>query len=78
VGGGGVGGDGGSAGVGGGGVGGDGGTGGMTGQEFPCTEQGIRDAIQEGGGPHTFDCGDGITVVTQAEIVGQAHGRRRR
>ena len=41
----------------------------MTGQMFPCTEQGIRDAIAEGGGPHTFDCGDGMTVVTQAEIV---------
>ncbi len=23
---------------------------------FSCTEQGIRDAIAEGGGPHTFDC----------------------
>jgi hypothetical protein len=43
-------------------------TGGTTGQEFPCTEQGIRDAIAEGGGPHTFDCGDGMTVVTDAEI----------
>jgi len=36
---------------------------------FACTEQGIRDAIAAGGGPHTFDC-DGLTpVVTQAEIV---------
>ena len=69
VGGGGVGGDGGSAGVGGGGVGGDGGTGGMTGQEFPCTEQGIRDAIAEGGGPHTFACDGPQTVVTAGEIV---------
>jgi hypothetical protein len=65
---GGTGGDGGSAGVGGGGVGGDGGSGGMTGQKFPCTEQGIRDAIAVGGGPHTFACGDGMTVVTLAEI----------
>ena len=52
-----------------GGMGGDGGTGGMTGQEFPCTEQGIRDAIAEGGGPHTFACVGPTTVVTQAEIV---------
>jgi hypothetical protein len=60
-----------TSGTGGGGQGGDGGTGGMTGQEFPCTEQGIRDAIAEGGGPHTFDC-DGTTptpVMVEAEIV---------
>ena len=70
------GGEGGAAGVGGdggvGGVAGDGGAsgaGGSVGDVFPCTEQGIRDAIAEGGGPHTFDCGDGMTVVTQAEIV---------
>ena len=37
-------------------------TGGTTGQEFPCTEQGIRDAIAEGGGPHTFAC-DGQDIV---------------
>jgi predicted outer membrane repeat protein len=36
---------------------------------FPCTEQGIRDAIAEGGGPQTFDCGGPTTVVTEAEIV---------
>ena len=36
---------------------------------FPCTEQGIRDAIAEGGGPHTFDCDGAQTVVTEAEIV---------
>jgi hypothetical protein len=30
---------------------------------FPCTEQGIRDAIAAGGGPHAFDC-DGPTTVT--------------
>ena len=28
---------------------------------FPCTEQGIRDAIAEGGGPHFFAC-DGPTT----------------
>ena len=36
---------------------------------FPCTEQGIRDAIAEGGGPHTFDCDGAQTVVTGFEIV---------
>jgi hypothetical protein len=36
---------------------------------FPCTEEGIRDAIAEGGGPHTFDCDGAQTVVTKAEIV---------
>ncbi len=35
---------------------------------FSCTEQGIRDAIAVGGGPHTFDCGAPTTVVTQATI----------
>ena len=49
--------------------GGEGGTGGMTGQVFPCTEQGIRDAIAEGGGPHFFACDGPTTVVTEAEIV---------
>jgi hypothetical protein len=52
-----------------GGGGGDGGSGGMTGQEFPCTEQGILDAIAEGGGPHTFGCNGPQTVVTKAEIL---------
>jgi hypothetical protein len=52
-----------------GGDGGHGGTGGTTGQEFACTEQGIRDAIAEGDGPHTFACGDGMTVVTAEEII---------
>ena len=51
-----------------GGIGGDGGSGGMTGQEFPCTEQGIRDAIAEGDGPHTFAC-DGPTTLTIASPV---------
>ncbi len=36
---------------------------------FPCTEQGIRDAITLGGGPHTFACAGPTTVVTEAEIV---------
>ena len=44
-------------------------TGGTTGQVFPCTERGIRNAIAEGGGPHTFDCHGPTTVVTEAEIV---------
>jgi hypothetical protein len=60
-------GSGGSAGTGG--MAGSGGTGGMTGQEFPCTEQGIRDAIAEGGGPHTFACDGPTTVVSEAIIV---------
>jgi hypothetical protein len=37
--------------------------------EVACTEQGIRDAIAAGGGPYTFGCADGTTVVTDAEIV---------
>jgi len=52
-----------------GGTAGTGGTGGSTGQAFPCTEQGIRDAIAEGGGPHTFACSGPTTVVTDQEIV---------
>ena len=36
---------------------------------FACTEQGIRDAIAVGGGPHTFDCDGSMPVVTEAEIV---------
>jgi hypothetical protein len=35
---------------------------------FPCTEQGIRDAIAEGGGPHTFACDGPTTIVTEATI----------
>ena len=38
------------------------------GEVFPCTEQGIRDAIADGGGRHTFDCDGPTTVVTAAEI----------
>jgi len=37
-------------------------------QEFPCTEQGIRDAVAEGGGPHTFSCNGPQIVTTEAEI----------
>jgi hypothetical protein len=36
---------------------------------FACSEQGIRDAIAVGGGPHRFDCGGPTTVVTDSEIV---------
>jgi hypothetical protein len=65
-----TGGDGGSGGTGGaGGSAGSGGTGGGMGDVFPCNEQGILDAIAEGGGPHTFDCDGPQTVVTDAEIV---------
>ncbi len=61
-----------------GGMAGNGGAGGMAGSSgaggsmsgvFPCTEQGIRDAIAVGGGPHTFDCNGPTVVTTQAEIV---------
>lgn len=36
---------------------------------FACTEQGIRDAIAEGRGPHAFDCDGTKPVLTRAEIV---------
>jgi len=36
---------------------------------FPCTEQGIRDAIAEGGGPHAFDCAGPTTITTEDQIV---------
>jgi len=51
------------------GAGGSGGSGGAIGDAFPCTEQGIVDAIAEGGGPHTFACVGPTTVTTEAEIV---------
>jgi hypothetical protein len=35
---------------------------------FPCTEQGIRDAIEEGGGPHGFACDGPRTVVPELPI----------
>jgi hypothetical protein len=44
-------------------------TSGTGGREFPCTEQGILDAIAEGGGPHTFDCNGPQSVNLQGEIV---------
>jgi len=56
-----TGGDGGSAGTGG--MGGDGGIGGSIGDVFPCTEQGVRDAIAQGGGPHYFACDGSMTAV---------------
>lgn len=52
-----------------GGEGGDGGNGGIGGQTFPCTEQGIRNAIAAGGGPHTFACSGPTRVTTAANIV---------
>ncbi len=51
-----------------GGDGGDGGTGGTAGRTFPCTEQGIRNAIAAGGGPHSFAC-TGPTRVPTAAVV---------
>ena len=36
---------------------------------YPCTEQGIRDAIAAGGGPHYFDCEGQPPVLTASEIV---------
>ena len=36
---------------------------------FDCTEQGLLDAIAQGGGPHVFDCSGPSTVTTSAEIV---------
>ena len=37
--------------------------------EFPCTEQGIRDAIAFGYGPNTFRCEGPTTVAAGSEIV---------
>ena len=51
-----------------GGDGGQGGNGGIGGQAFPCTEQGIRNAIAAGGGPHSFAC-SGPTRVTTAAVI---------
>jgi predicted outer membrane repeat protein len=59
---------GGSGGTGGAGSGGDGGIGGADSAVWPCTEQGIRDAITVGGGPNTFLCNGPMTVVTEAPI----------
>lgn len=41
---------------------------GACGTVFPCTEQGILDAIQLGGGPFTFAC-DGATTIRPAETI---------
>lgn len=38
-------------------------------QFFSCTEQGIRDAVVLGGGPHYFECDGPTTVATLAEII---------
>jgi hypothetical protein len=35
---------------------------------FACTEQGIRDAVELGGGTHTFDCPAPTTVITADTI----------
>jgi len=35
---------------------------------FPCTEQGVRQAVAQGGGPHTFQCAGPTVVVTDSEI----------
>jgi len=54
-----------------GGIGGTSGTGGAGGFDlnvWPCTEQGLRDAIEVGGGPHTFAC-EGPTVVTTDAMI---------
>ena len=60
---------GGAGGVGGvGGTGGVGGSGGIDLEVWACTEQGIRDAITFGGGPHRFAC-DGPTVVTTEATI---------
>jgi len=48
---------------------GSGGTGGGRGDVFPCTAEGIRSAIVQGGGPHTFDCDGPTTLTTKAEII---------
>lgn len=47
-----------------GGVGGDGGR-----DAFACTEEGVRAAIAEGGGPHFFACDGRTTVFLQATVV---------
>ncbi len=36
---------------------------------FPCTEEGIRQAVTAGGGPYGFLCDGAQTVTTAAEIV---------
>ena len=41
---------------------------GTCGTVFPCTEQGILDAIRVGGGPFTFAC-DGATTIRPADTI---------
>ncbi len=48
--------------------GGNGGLGGGGVLVWPCTKQGIRDAIVVGGGPHTFLCDGSTRVVTEAPL----------
>ena len=71
-----------------GGTGGDDGTGGVAGNPFPCeaegsaapcdgtvcpcTLEGIRGAVAEGGGPYTFDC-EGSTVISSEHAPGSNH-----
>ena len=52
-----------------GGAAGTGGSAGSTGDVFPCSEQGIRDAIARGGGPHTFSCAGPELIITGSEVV---------
>jgi hypothetical protein len=49
-------------------TGGTGGSGGTDPSGFACTEQGIRNAILAGGGPHFFACDGPTTVPTATEI----------
>jgi hypothetical protein len=37
--------------------------------EFPCNEQGVREAVTVTGGPHTFSCDGATTITTVTEIV---------
>jgi hypothetical protein len=37
--------------------------------EFACDEQGIRDAIEVGGGPHTFACNGPTIITTENELI---------
>lgn len=36
---------------------------------FTCNEQGVRSAIDRGGGPYTFDCDGSRSIVTSGELV---------
>jgi predicted outer membrane repeat protein len=37
--------------------------------EFPCTEEGVRDAVEVVGGPHTFSCEGPTIITTEDEII---------